>query len=525
MTRDTNGGRGIAKRTVAVLDAVIHQADAGVGVREMAGQLDLSRSATHRILQTLNELRMVRLRADNRYGPGPRILAWAHFLIERDPLLQKARPILEQLAADTAETALLLTYTEPHHYGLVVDKIESHLPVRYTVRTGTRSPLHAGSAGKAILTHLAPDLVESLDREGLTAHTITDPNRLADELALTRERGYATSSGERFAEAAGASAAFFRGGKVAGAFNVTVPMYRLGEGQLGVLGAKVAGAAADLTEALSSGDPVTAVEASARPAEDFLSRLRQRPSASKPTEGRDAVWACIALDLLAQHPSGGVTPDVITDRAGCSRSTAVRILNELLVADVAHEDGHGRFRAGETMLVWSALLRHGADAIRVAALDVLSGLVAEVGESACLVVYRPEQHCVVFEAAETTDEPIQYIIPIPSHAPLHAGAAGKAVLAHADEPGLVLDAVTEATITDPAELGADLAEIRRRGYAVSVGERIAEAAGVAAPFFVDGTIAGAITITIPRHRFDADRAAVLGARVRAATEDLTRLLS
>jgi DNA-binding IclR family transcriptional regulator len=48
-----------------------------------------------------------------------------------------------------------------------------------------------------------------------------------------------------------------------------------------------------------------------------------------------------------------------------------------------------------------------------------------------------------------------------------------------------------------------LAQIREQGYWASVGDRLAEVAGISAPVFhADGTLAASLTLTMPAHRYD-----------------------
>jgi DNA-binding IclR family transcriptional regulator len=70
----------------------------------------------------------------------------------------------------------------------------------------------------------------------------------------------------------------------------------------------------------------------------------------------------------------------------------------------------------------------------------------------------------------------------------HASAAGKALLAHEPEAVIaslrstgVLDALTDATITTADELIAQLAEVRRRGFALDLAEQDPDIICVAAP--------------------------------------------
>jgi IclR family acetate operon transcriptional repressor len=68
---------------------------------------------------------------------------------------------------------------------------------------------------------------------------------------------------------------------------------------------------------------------------------------------------------------------------------------------------------------------------------------------------------------------LRAFLPLGTRLPLHAASNGKAYLASLDDPALDafltgdLAAVTERTITDPNALRAEIAEIRRTGYAVT----------------------------------------------------------
>ncbi|TVR33790.1 MAG: IclR family transcriptional regulator [Nitriliruptor sp.] len=93
--------------------------------------------------------------------------------------------------------------------------------------------------------------------------------------------------------------------------------------------------------------------------------------------------------------------------------------------------------------------------------------------------------------------------------PLHAGSSSKAFLAFltGDEQERYLaqhhlEALTDRTIIDDAQLRAELQLIRERGYAVSFGERQAGAGSVAAPVLDHrGEPAAAVSICGPLERF------------------------
>jgi DNA-binding IclR family transcriptional regulator len=80
-----------------------------------------------------------------------------------------------------------------------------------------------------------------------------------------------------------------------------------------------------------------------------------------------------------------------------------------------------------------------------------------------------------------------------------------------------LERLTDRTITDPAKLHKELASIRRRGYATSLGERQPGAASVAAPVFDhDGHVVAVISVAGPAARFRPESTDAVPALLAAA---------
>ncbi|MBU1305326.1 MAG: IclR family transcriptional regulator, partial [Alphaproteobacteria bacterium] len=100
--------------------------------------------------------------------------------------------------------------------------------------------------------------------------------------------------------------------------------------------------------------------------------------------------------------------------------------------------------------------------------------------------------------------------------PLHAGAASKMIMAHMSAHDLEqhlagpMTQYTSKTIVDPDKLRADLARIRKQGFAVEMGEHSATVHAVAAPVYdPGGRFLGALSIP-----FLADKDATLRERLR-----------
>ena len=84
---------------------------------------------------------------------------------------------------------------------------------------------------------------------------------------------------------------------------------------------------------------------------------------------------------------------------------------------------------------------------------------------------------------------------------------------------------TERTITDPAALAAEVAGVRRRGWAEAAGERDPELNAIAAPVFGrDGALAAIIGIQGPAGRFTRARMRALRPALLEAAHGLSAAL-
>ena len=102
------------------------------------------------------------------------------------------------------------------------------------------------------------------------------------------------------------------------------------------------------------------------------------------------------------------------------------------------------------------------------------------------------------------NEGMQLDLQIGSRGPLHCGGAGKAILAYLPETewGMILDGpleqLTPKTLTNPADLSAELRRVRARGYSIDDQEVVLGVWCVAVPVLDrNGRPVGAVSITGP----------------------------
>jgi DNA-binding IclR family transcriptional regulator len=175
-------------------------------VIELAGACGLNRSTTWRLLATLDAHGLIeRDDVSQRYSLGYAFLRLAAGA-DIDPLVRRARPVLERLAHDTEEATNLAV---AKRFSLVyVDQVD---PPQIMAPNwfGRTVPLHATSTGKAYLAFLPPDERDATLPAQLvryTPTTVTDRQRLDAELEQVRHDGFATSAGELEASLFGVSA-------------------------------------------------------------------------------------------------------------------------------------------------------------------------------------------------------------------------------------------------------------------------------------------------------------------------------
>jgi DNA-binding IclR family transcriptional regulator len=240
-------------RILAVIDALVRAPEGTVGVRELSGQLGLSRSATHRILANLADLGVARSLEGGRYAKTAEISAWAYFLAHRHPVLNAAPAIMAALGRETGESVHLLAATVNPAVGVFVASVDGPNPVQYTVAKGSLSRVTHGAAGKAVLAAY-PDHTSDAVLSELASTEPEQADRLRSEIGEIRTRGYAVSVAELLPDTAGIAAPFYRFGAVAGSLTISMPAYRHRSSDDAARGPLVVAAATELTERLTTID-------------------------------------------------------------------------------------------------------------------------------------------------------------------------------------------------------------------------------------------------------------------------------
>ena len=202
----------------------------GVGVTELAKELDRSKSTIHDHLTTLEDNQLV------VYESGSyRLSLW--FLDAAAQIrgqFGNYEAIENELESVVEETSEIVQFgIEEHGRVSYLYKAVGEHGVETASSVGTQQPMHSTSLGKAILAYLPRDRVEEIfDRHGLpqrTENTITEREALFHELEEVRERGYAVDNEENVLGLRCIAAPVMDDDEVFGAVSVSGPSSRISD--------------------------------------------------------------------------------------------------------------------------------------------------------------------------------------------------------------------------------------------------------------------------------------------------------
>ncbi|TXH18157.1 MAG: IclR family transcriptional regulator [Mycobacterium sp.] len=236
--------------------------------------------------------------------------------------------------------------------------------------------------------------------------------------------------------------------------------------------------------------------------------------------------ALYVLELLARRGEAGVTE--LASDIGVHKSTVSRLLAALEDRELVEQAfERGKYRLGFGILRLANAVSGRLDVTRQGR-EICERLALEVGETVNIAVLRSEYAVNVDQArgpaAISTHNWVGELTP------LHATSSGKVLLAFMSADArraLLADAglrrFTEHTITSAERLEAQLQDVPRTGYVLSLEELEHGLNAVAAPIrdHLGGVIA-ALSVSGPAYRLTAERVREIAPTVVAAADDVSR---
>lgn len=222
--------------------------------------------------------------------------------------------------------------------------------------------------------------------------------------------------------------------------------------------------------------------------------------------------AAMVLNALEAGPQ---TLAGLVQATGLTRPTAHRLACALEHHRLVARDLNGRFVLGGRIPELAAAA--GEDKLLVAATPILYALRDATGESAQLYRRQGDQRMCVAAAERMTG--LRDSVPVGSVLTMAAGSAAQVLLAW-EEPDRMHRGLQRAAFT-----ATGLSQVRRRGWAQSIGEREAGVASVSAPVRTpSGRVVAAVSISGPIERLTRQPGRLHAAAVVAAAQRLSESL-
>jgi IclR family KDG regulon transcriptional repressor len=212
-----------------VLEAINELDGDALTIDQIAASIGLTRSNTHRTLQTLAHAGYIlRDPVTGGYRCSLKLFEMGTRLLASFDVRSLAAPFMRSLANDTAETVHLsvLEGTDV----VYIDKIDSAQPIRAYSAIGGRAPAYAVATGKALLAFQPVDYLSYYQTtlQQHTAATHANVDVLRQELQKIAIKGYACNRGEWRENVGGVASPIFNGlGRTIAALGISGPLDRL----------------------------------------------------------------------------------------------------------------------------------------------------------------------------------------------------------------------------------------------------------------------------------------------------------
>lgn len=220
--------------------------------------------------------------------------------------------------------------------------------------------------------------------------------------------------------------------------------------------------------------------------------------------------------VLGALEAGPLTLAGLVSATGLARPTAHRLACALEHHRMVGRDLTGRFVLGPRLAELAAAA--GEDKLLAAAGPVLAALRDATTESTQL--YRRQGDMRICVAAAERLSGLRDTVPVGAVLTMHAGSAAQVLLAW-EEPDRMHRGLIGATFN-----ATTLAQVRRRGWAQSIGEREAGVASVSAPVRTPGgRVVAAVSVSGPIERLTRQPGRLHAVAVMAAAQRLTDALT
>jgi IclR family KDG regulon transcriptional repressor len=253
-------------------------------------------------------------------------------------------------------------------------------------------------------------------------------------------------------------------------------------------------------------------------------RETDRPNASALAVER----AAEIMYLLAEWGDGSVSE--LAEATGSTGSAVHRILTALKRKDLVHQElDSQRYSLSWAVLSLARSLSARADVRTLAYPHMLK--LRDVSDETITLNVRSGLDRVCIEQVESRHE-VRWVAEIGRILPLHSGVTGRVLLAYATpkEISAYLRSLDSGhrrapDAPDGATLASELEQIRQRGYALGLRDRVRGISAISAPIREPGgMVAAALTMAGPGERCTQDKLKAWVPHLAKATQEISELL-
>ncbi len=186
-------------RALSILDLFTSK-DYSWGIRDMARELGSDPATVYRAVKTMYEAGFLEKNPNtNHYQLSPKFLMMAEIYTRHNPVQVVAQNVFEIYSQKFSHNFYLGKLLNDKIIYMTV--LEGKGPITISVTQGVSIDLYCSALGKAMLAYQEDQYIEEYlnktELKAFTKYTITDPQKLWEEINKIRETGYALNHSER----------------------------------------------------------------------------------------------------------------------------------------------------------------------------------------------------------------------------------------------------------------------------------------------------------------------------------------
>jgi len=182
-------------KAIAILET-IRAANKPLSIKQISDAVGINKSSLHHHIRSLTELGYLQQDSDSRkYDIGLNLVRVGQAYLQRLDVRERGHLFLEELSKKLNETVHMLVLD--HNEAVYVDKVDvQHQSgaLKCSSFIGLRTDVYSTASGKILLSNLEQgslnDVLNTLQFNPITQHTLTNISDFKKELLLTKERDY-----------------------------------------------------------------------------------------------------------------------------------------------------------------------------------------------------------------------------------------------------------------------------------------------------------------------------------------------